>query len=96
MFTLIGTKGENYEKTNFIFAPLNSASSKNIANKLINNIPGLCYYYPASQTRPPYCTEPVVKSGIKTTIYETYFYEFAATTLKYIKQLIAEVDKLRL
>lgn len=92
----LGKVGGNYEKTNFIFAPLNSASSKTIANKIINNIPGLSYYYPASQTSPPYCTEPLVKSGIKTIIYETYFREPTATTLKYIKQLIGEVDKLKL
>jgi len=91
-----GKKGGNYEKTNFIFAPLNSASSKTVANKLIKQIPGLSYYYPKSQTSPPYCTEPIVKSGIKTIVYETYFYESASRTLKYIKQLVAKVDKLAL
>lgn len=91
-----GTKGGNYEKTNFIFAPKNSGSSKVIANKIIKKIPGLSYYYPSSQTSPPYCTEPLVKAGIKTIVYETYLYESMSTTLKYIKKLISEVDKLSL
>ncbi|WP_052332096.1 hypothetical protein [Methanobrevibacter arboriphilus] len=90
-----GTKdGGSYKKTNFIFAPKNSASSKVIANKIIKNIPGLSYYYPSPQTSPPYCTEPLVKAGIKTIIYETYLNESTSTTLKYIKKLISEVDKL--
>lgn len=92
----LGTVGGNYEKTNFIFAPLNSASSKTIAKKIINNVPGLSYYYPVSQTSPLYCTEPLVRSGMKAIIYETYFHESVSTTLKYIKQLIAEVDKLEI
>lgn len=90
------SKGGSYEKSNFIFAPLNSASSKTIANKLINQIPGLCYYYPESQTSPPYCTEPLVKAGIKTIIYETGLSESANITLNYIKQLVAKIDKLAL
>jgi len=90
-----GTKnGGSYQKTNFIFAPKNSTSSKLIANKIINKISGLCYYYPSSQTSPPYCTEPLVKAGIKTIVYETYLYESMTTTLKYINKLISEVDKL--
>lgn len=88
--------GGAYDKSNFIFAPLNSASSKTIANKIINQILGLSYYYPASQTSPQYCTELLVKAGIKTIIYETGLSESAATTLKYIKQLIDKVDKLAL
>lgn len=90
------SEGGVYEKSNFIFAPLNSASSKTIANKLINQIPGLSYYCPQSQTSPAYCTEPIVKSGIKTLVYETGLSESAAITLKYIKQLVAKIDKLAL
>ncbi len=92
-----GTKnGGSYQKTNFIFAPKNSPSSKIIAKKIISKIPGLTYYYPSSQTSPPYCTEPLVRAGIKTIVYETYYYETSSVTLKYIKQLIAQVDKLSL
>ncbi|KZX16487.1 hypothetical protein MBCUT_07890 [Methanobrevibacter cuticularis] len=92
-----GTReGGNYKKTNFLFAPLNNAKSKVIANKIIKNIPGLSYYYPASQTSPPYCTNPLVQSGTKTLVYETYKYESLAITNKYIKQLIVQIDKLAL
>lgn len=88
--------GGAYEKSNFIFAPLNSASSKTIANKIISQIPGLCYYYPPSQTSPPYCTEPLVKAGIKTIIFETGGNQAIATTLNYVKQVIDKIDKLTL
>lgn len=91
-----GTKGGNYKKTNFIFAPLNHKPSKAIADTLIKNIPGLSYYFPESQTSPHYITNPLVNAGITTIIYETYVYESKATTDKYIKKLIANVDVLKL
>jgi len=86
--------GGAYEKSNFIFAPLNHPASRTIATRLINQIPGLSYYYPTSQTSPPYCTEPLVKSGIRTIIYETSLNEPQTTTLRYIKQLIERIDRL--
>ncbi|MBZ9571109.1 hypothetical protein KQY27_06100 [Methanobrevibacter sp. TMH8] len=90
------SEGGGYEKSNFIFAPLDKGSSKTIAYKLKSQIPGLSYYYPQSQTSPPYCTEPIVRSGIKTLVYETGSpnFEPMTTTLNYIKQLIAKVDRL--
>ena len=92
-----GTKnGGSYEKTNFIFAPLNNYKSKVIANTLINKIPGLCYYFPSSQTSPEYCLNPLVKSGTKAIIYETYLYENSKTTDKFMKGLVLRVDKLKL
>ncbi|MDR2966675.1 MAG: hypothetical protein LBU74_01860 [Methanobacteriaceae archaeon] len=91
-----GTKGGNYKKTNFIFAPLNQKASKTIAKKLIKNIPGLSYYFPESQTSPHYITNPLVNEGINTIIYETYVYETKTITDKYMKQLIANVDVLKL
>ncbi|MCL2115869.1 MAG: hypothetical protein FWH29_06590 [Methanobrevibacter sp.] len=91
-----GTKGGNYKKTNFIFAPLNHSASKTIANKVIKKIPGLSYYFPESQTSPHYITNPLVKEGIKTIIYETYVHEPKTTTNKYMKQLIDNVDALKL
>jgi len=91
-----GKNGGSYEKTNFIFAPLNSASSKTIANKIISQVPGLSYYYPASQTSPEYCTEPLVRLGIKTLIYETYMYESASTTMNLMKQFLAKIDSYKL
>lgn len=91
-----GTRGGNYEKTNFIFAPLNHKASRTIANTLIKKIPGLSYYFPKSQTSPPFITNPLVRAGIKTIIYETYLYESKSTTDKYMKRLIANVDALKL
>jgi hypothetical protein len=91
-----GTRGGNYKKTNFIFAPLNHKASKTIADTLIKRIPGLSYYFPESQTSPHYITNPLVNAKIKTIIYETYVYESKATTDKYMKGLIANVDTLNL
>jgi len=82
-----------YKKKYFINAPLNEQKSKKIAKKLINSISGLSYYYPKVQTSPPYCTNPLVKSGTKTIVYETYKYESQSTTNKRIGTLINAVDK---
>lgn len=49
-----GTTGGSYEETNFIFAPLNHTASKIIADSIISKIPELTYYYPPSQTSPPF------------------------------------------
>ena len=91
-----GTRGGNYKETNFIFAPSNHNTSKNIANKLIKSIPGLTYYFPESQTSPHYITIPLVNAGTKTIIYETYLYESKSTTDNYMKKLIDNVDVLKL
>jgi len=91
-----GTQGGNYEQTNFIFAPLNQKASKTIANTLVKRIPGLSYYFPESQTSPHYITNPLVREGTKTIIYETYLFESKSTTDRYMKQLIDNVDALRL
>jgi hypothetical protein len=90
-----GTVGGNYEKTNFIFAPLNHSSSKIIAEIIISKISGLTYYYPASQTSPPYLTNPLVQAGIPTIIYETYMYENISVTNDLINKLISQVDAYR-
>ncbi|MGL4669184.1 MAG: pseudomurein-binding repeat-containing protein [Methanobacteriaceae archaeon] len=84
--------GGAYEKTNFIFAPLNHPSSKKIAESIINQISELVYYYPTSQTSPPYLTNHLVNAEINTIIYETYIYEDLATTNSLINQLITKID----
>ncbi|MCL2687732.1 MAG: hypothetical protein FWE58_04280 [Methanobrevibacter sp.] len=91
-----GTNGGNYEKTNFVFAPLNHQPSRTIANNIIRQISGLSYYFPPSQTSPEYSTEPIVRSGIKTLVYETYLYENTSTTINLMKQFVARVDSYRL
>ena len=87
-----GLVGGNYEKTQFIFAPLNHITSKQIADNLISQIPGLSYYYPASQTSPPFLTEPLVKAGTPTIIFETYRDESIDVTNSLVNQLITKVD----
>lgn len=87
-----GTVGGNYKKTNFIFAPLNNIPSKVIANAIIRQIPELTYYYPESQSSPPYLTNLLVQSGILTIIYETYMYETESVTHDLINKLINKVN----
>ena len=87
-----GTVGGTYEKTNFIFAPLNNSASKKIADVIISKISELTYYYPAAQTSPPYLTNPLVQAGIQTIIYETYMYENISVTNDLINKLITQVD----
>ncbi|KZX12655.1 hypothetical protein [Methanobrevibacter curvatus] len=86
--------GGSYKKTNFVFAPLNNLRSKAIGNKILKKIPDISYYYPSSQTSPKYCTIPLVKSGTKTIVYETYGYEKPAKTKSLINKLINTVDSL--
>jgi len=83
-----------YKKKYFVFTPLNKYKSKKITKKLIRSISGLSYYYPDLHSSLRYCTTPLVKSGTKTIIYETYMYENQSTTNKKIKKLIKAVDKL--
>ena len=87
-----GTTGGSYEETNFIFAPLNHTASKTIADSIISKIPELTYYYPSSQTSPPFLTNPLVQAGIPTILYETYMYESAAVTSNLVNKLISTVD----
>lgn len=87
-----GLVGGTYEETQFLFAPLNHSSSKLIAENIINQIPTLCYYYPSAQTSPPYLTEPLVKSGIPTIVFETYKDEDISITTNLVSELISKVD----
>jgi hypothetical protein len=87
-----GTTGGSYEETNFIFAPLNHTASKIIADSIISKIPELTYYYPPSQTSPPFLTNPLVQAGIPTILYETYMYESASVTSNLVNKLISTVD----
>lgn len=91
-----GTKGGNYKETNFIFAPLNNATSKVFADEIIAKIPPLVYYYPESQTSPNYVTIPIMKSNTPTLIYETYMYESIGITKDYINRLITTIDNLKI
>ena len=90
-----GTNGGSYEKTNFMFAPLNDSISKAFGDKIIAKIPNFVYYYPKAQSSPNYVTIPIMKSGTPTLIYETYRYESNKTTLDYIDKLINAVDNLK-
>ncbi|MDL2247062.1 Ig-like domain-containing protein [Methanobrevibacter sp. OttesenSCG-928-K11] len=87
-----GTVGGNYLETNFAFAPLQDNISIEYSDKIINDNPGLCQYFPESQTSPEYVTLPIAKSGTPTVIYETYKFEPYSLTVDYVNKLITSVD----
>ncbi|WP_225369942.1 pseudomurein-binding repeat-containing protein [Methanobrevibacter arboriphilus] len=71
---------------------MNHTASKIIADSIISKIPELTYYYPPSQTSPPFLTNPLVQAGIPTILYETYMYESASVTSDLVNKLISTVD----
>ncbi|KZX15052.1 hypothetical protein MBCUT_17620 [Methanobrevibacter cuticularis] len=90
----VGSVSAGYGKKNFLFAPLNSVKSKKIAIKIIRKIKGLHYSYPSSQTSPKYITNPLVRFGVKTIIFETYTYQSNKKINRLTKSLINVVDGL--
>ncbi|MDZ4171788.1 MAG: hypothetical protein U1C19_06435 [Methanobacteriaceae archaeon] len=84
----------NYAKKRFVFAPKNHRASKKVALRITNR--WLSYHYPKSQTSPKYVTEPLVRSGIKTIIYENYMYQTYSKTYSQAVSFVKVVDKLKL
>ncbi|MCK9151680.1 hypothetical protein [Methanobacterium alcaliphilum] len=85
-----------YAKKRFLFAPKNYKYSKKIAGKIISKISWLSYHNPKKQTSPQYVTIPIVKSGIKTLVYEDYMYQKYALSKKNALRLVRVVDTLKL
>lgn len=86
----------NYGKKRFVFAPKNHPSSKKVALMTAYRIKWLSYHYPKSQTSPKYVTEPLVRSGIKTILYENYMYQNYSRTYNEAVKFVKVVDKLQL
>ncbi|MDZ4170845.1 MAG: hypothetical protein U1C19_01670 [Methanobacteriaceae archaeon] len=85
----------NYGKRRFVFAPKNHAASKKVALRTAYRISWLSYHYPKSQTSPKYVTEPLVRSGIKTILYENYMYQTYSRTYSQAVSFVKVVDKLQ-
>jgi hypothetical protein len=82
----------NYAETWFIFAPQEDIQSKTIALKIKDNVPGLLYYNPPSQTSPQYVTIPLINAGIPAIVYETYLFEPYEETLRRGEAFLNAVD----
>lgn len=86
-----------YEEKFFIFSPLNDTSSVEVARFLVDNIPGLVYYVPPRSNEPtsaPYVSEPLIRGGVPTVVYEAYLYEPYFFTEAEAEELINSLDQL--
>ena len=81
-----------YSTHYFLYGALNEDKSVNVAYQVINEIPGFVYYFPESQTSPPYLINQIVNGGTKAICFETWGYESIGTTYNCVNHLIASVD----
>ncbi|PKL66362.1 MAG: hypothetical protein CVV28_11350 [Methanobacteriales archaeon HGW-Methanobacteriales-1] len=84
-----------YEEKTFVFTAIPNNKSLLVANFLAKNLPGLSYYIPPRSNEPtsaPYISEPLIKNGIPTIVYETYRYEAFNLTEKKAHDFIMVLD----
>lgn len=85
----------NYKEKWFIFAPMEDKNSKSYALKIVNNISGLVYYNPPSQTSPKYVTIPIINTGKPALVYETYLYDSYGVTKAHEEKLLNSIENLK-
>lgn len=90
-----GTDGE-YSKKVFLFTPIQKGTSLEIAQNLSSSLSGVPYYFPASQTSPPYTTIPLIKQGVPAIVYESFKDLPFDQVKKQDKEFVLAVDNLRL
>ena len=86
-----------YAEKVFIFSALPDDKSVEIANLLVNAIPWMIYYIPPRSNEPtscPYISEPLIKNGTPTLVYETFSNESFNLTEKRAHEFIMTLDKL--
>lgn len=86
----------NYKEKWFVFAPDEDKNSRSFALKIVNNVSGLVYYNPPSQTSPKYVTIPVIESGIPAIVYETYRYDSYNLTKEHEGVFLDAVDHMKI
>jgi hypothetical protein len=84
----------NYLKKRFVYVPLASQTSQNIASQMVEQIKWLTIYNPPDPTSPTYVTIPLIKSGTPAIIYETYMYDPYNTTKAHADQFISVLDQI--
>lgn len=77
----------------FLYGALNENKSVNVAYQIINKLPGFEYYFPESQTSPPYLINNFVNAGIKAICFESWGYESVSKTYNCVSKLISAVDQ---
>ncbi|MGZ7117137.1 MAG: hypothetical protein ACXVHS_06780 [Methanobacterium sp.] len=86
----------NYKEKWFVFAPNEDKNSRSFALKIVNNVSGLVYYNPPSQTSPKYVTIPIIESGIPAIVYETYHYDSYDVTKAHEGNFLNVVDHMKI
>ncbi len=84
-----------YEEKTFVFTAIPNNKSLLVAHFLVKNLPGLSYYIPPRSNEPtsaPYISEPLIKNGTPTIVYETYRYEAFNITEKRARDFIMVLD----
>jgi hypothetical protein len=82
----------NWDKTRFIFAPVNDSSAESIAMKIKDQLPWLSYYVPPNPTSTVYVTEPLINAGIPAFVYETYHNDSYQTIKNHAADFLMVVD----
>ena len=84
----------NWEKNQFIFAPTEKGTAKNLALNIAEQISWLSYYFPPNPTSLEYLTIPLNEKGIPALVFEEYTYSPIDMMEKNINELISVVDNL--
>ena len=87
--------GEDFYEINwFINVPTNDTKTSQIAQQLMERIPGLVQYDPPLASSPYYVTIPIIKNGTPAIIYEAYAYDPPETRLALAERFLHAVDSL--
>lgn len=84
-----------YQKKTFVFTAIPGGLSTATSNFLVKNIPWLSYYVPPRSSEPtsaPYISEPLIKNGIPTLVYETLRNETLNTSENKAEEFIIVLD----
>jgi hypothetical protein len=87
---------DSYDVGWFINVPYEDQRSNQIAQELLDKIPGLVTYNPPLSTSPYYVTIPIIRAGTPAIIYEAYEYDSSQTREDKAYHLLLAVDNLKI
>ena len=91
-------KGEEdfYDISWFLNVPYNDTRTNQIAQELVEKIPGMVLYDPPISSSPYYVTIPLIENGTPAIIYEASAYDPPETRLALAEELLRAIDSLPL